>query len=164
MVGGSINGLKVEVYSPDGMCQHNLAPLPVSLNEPVPAYIDNKIFVCGGSGNRNCYHYCSNNDTWSVYAIANTSHGQHRGEVFNNKIFLADDLNPEVFDPILNSWSSWPTPLNKTGYGSSLVEWKDTFILFGGSSNKRGIQVFNHSSNTWQVLDSSSVPMDLYFS
>ncbi len=80
------------------------------------------------------------------------------------KLYISDDDNPVVFDPVSNSWSSWPAPSMKTGDGACLVAWKDTFLSFGGSLNRRVVQVFNHSSNTWKVLDSSSVPIDIRLS
>jgi hypothetical protein len=164
VVGGSQSGKKVEVYSPDGMCQHNLAPLPVSLNEPVPAYIDNDIFVCGGIGNKNCYLYQTHNDSWSIVTAAKFTHDEQPGGIFNGKIYIKDDTNPEVFDTVSRTWSNWKAPLNKTGTGSCLIVWKDTFILLGGMSYQRGVQAFNLSSNSWKVLDSSSAPMDLFYS
>jgi hypothetical protein len=144
-----------------------LAPIPVlgsDSYEPVLAYIDEKILACGGNSNKNCFHYHPRNDTWSVYSNSSFTHNLQPGEIFNDKIYIKDDSNPEVFDPVSNSWSSWPAPLNKTGEGPCLVAWKDTFILLGGSLNPRGVQNFNHSSSTWQVLDSSTVPMDIYLS
>ncbi len=144
-----------------------MAPIPVSDSdsyEPVLSHIDDKILACGGNGNKNCFLYHPRNDSWSVYSTSNFTQNLQPGETFNEKIYVTDDSNPEVFDPISNSWSSWLAPLNKTGEGPCLVAWMDSFILLGGSSNKRGIQTFNHSSNNWQILDSTNVPMDIYFS
>ena len=36
--------------------------------------------------------------------------------------------------------------------------------MLGGDLNRRGVQRFSLSSQTWEVLDSSNVPMDIYFS
>jgi hypothetical protein len=132
--------------------------------EPVLAYIDEKILACGGNAHNNCFHYHPRNDTWSVYSNSSFTHNLQPGEIFNDKIYIKDDSNPEVFDPVANSWSSWPAPLNKTGDGACLVAWKDTFYLIGGYTDKRRVQSFNQSSNTWQILDSSSVPMDIVYS
>ena len=141
-----------------------MAPVPVSLYEPVLAQIDDKILACGGNRNKNCFHYQPKNDSWSFYSTSTFTHYTQPGEIFDNKIFIADDENPEVFDPVTKTWSSWLAPSKKSGDGPCLVAWKDTFILLGGSSNRRGIQTFNHSSNTWKVLESSSVPMDINLS
>jgi hypothetical protein len=163
VVGGN-NHKDVELYSPDGNCQHSLSPIPVSGYESVLAFIDDKILACGGLENKNCYLYHPNNDTWSVYSTSIFTHDYQPGEIFNEKIFINDGEHPEVFDPATNTWSSWAAPFIKTRLGSCLVAWKDTFTLIGGSSNRRGVQNFNHSTNTWQVLDSTAVPMDIYFS
>ncbi len=141
-----------------------MAPIPVSGYESVLAFIDEKILACRGLDNKNCYLYHPNNDTWSVDSTSFFTHNLQPGEIFAEKIFITDDLNPEVFDPASNSWSSWPKPISKTGDGPCLAAWMDTFILLGGFSNRRGVQTFNHSSNTWQVLDSTNVPMDMYLS
>ena len=52
VVGGFNNG-SVEVLSPDGHCQHQLADLPLGSYElffhiPVLAFIDGKILACAG--------------------------------------------------------------------------------------------------------------------
>jgi hypothetical protein len=167
VVGGN-DHTEVELYSPEGNCQHNLAPIPVSgleSHEPILAYIDDKILACAGfEPNKNCYLYHPNNDSWSIYSVSTFTHESQPGEIYNDKIYIKDVSNPEVFDPVSYSWSSWPAPLNGTGEGSCLVAWKDTFILLGGSSSPRGLQSFNHTSNTWQILDSSLVPMDIVYS
>jgi hypothetical protein len=167
VVGGSVHK-EVELYSPEGNCQHSLAQIPVSGSqsyEPVLAYIDDKILACAGyEPNKDCYLYHPNNDSWSIYSTSKFTHAYQPGEIYNDKIYIKDDSNPEVFDPISNSWSSWLAPLKKTGDGACLVAQKDTFLLLGGLSNQRGVQTFNHSSNTWQVLNSTNVPMDIYLS
>ncbi len=51
IVGSSDQGPAVEVYSPDGKCQHRLADIPVGgayLHLPTLAYIDGKILSCAG--------------------------------------------------------------------------------------------------------------------
>lgn len=162
VVGG--NNKNVEVYSPDGKCQYNLAPIPNGAFEPILAYIDDRILACGGRGNKNCNLYHPSNDSWSVYSTSSFTHSEQPGEIYDGKIFIADDSNPEVFDPASKTWYTWTAPLYKTGGGPCLVAWKDIFILFGGFSNRRGVQTFNHSTDAWQELDSSSVPIDIYFS
>ncbi len=42
IVGG--NNKNVEVYSPDGNCQHTLAPIPDGAFEPILAFIEDMIF------------------------------------------------------------------------------------------------------------------------
>ncbi len=157
--------LEAELYSPEGNCQYRLAPIPLELlHDSIVALVDDKILACGGYQNRNCYQYLPNSDSWSFFSTGNFYHFGLPGRVFNNKLYIVADANPEVLDPATNTWSSWPTPLKKTDLGPCLVPWKDTFILLGGRINKNGIQMFNHSTNTWQIIESSSVPMDMAFS
>ena len=103
---------------------------------------------------------------WTVYSEATFTHMDQSGAVYDNKIYITDKSNPEVFDPINKSWSQWPVPLKTSGtyaYQCSLT-WKDTFLLIGGETNERGVQSFNHSTQTWIELDASSAPMDVWVS
>ncbi len=33
-----------------------------------------------------------------------------KGVVYNEKLYILDDENPEVFNPKTNTWSIWPKP------------------------------------------------------
>ena len=51
VVGGELNGTAVEIFSPDGKCQHRLADIPKNgsyYHIPVLALVDNRILSCGG--------------------------------------------------------------------------------------------------------------------
>jgi len=77
-------------------------------------------------------------------------------------MYFTEAQNPEVFDPVNKNWSKWPLPLKPSGSYQCSLTWKDTFLLIGGRSNIRGVQSFNHSTQTWTELDASSAPMDVY--
>jgi hypothetical protein len=166
LVVGGYPHKEAELYSPDGNCQHNLAPVPISSDGfymPVLAFIDNKILACGGYNNKNCFQYHPNNDTWSIFSISKSIHSDFPGEIFNEKLFLADCCSPEVLDPVSNTWSSWPSFISfgsGTGLNSCLIAWQETFILLGGLIGPTP-QSFNHSTNTWQVVDYVRPP--IYF-
>ena len=119
---------------------------------------------CAGNENKNCYLYNPVNDTWEVFSSADHLHNYQPGEIYEEKIFINDVSNPEVFDPATKNWSSWPAPPNPSEVCPCLLAWHDSFILIGGEPNFRAVQTFNHSSNEWKVLDSSSVPMDVFCS
>jgi hypothetical protein len=71
----------------------------------------------------------------------------------------------EIFDTYNVNWSPWlTTGLKDSGNHQCLLAWKETILLIGGSLNKRGVQSFRLSSQTWTELDVSSAPMDVYFS
>ena len=58
VVGGDPNsgGASVEVFSPEGKCQHLLSSIPVGgtyLHIPVLSYIGGNIFACAGHSNGN---------------------------------------------------------------------------------------------------------------
>jgi len=69
-----------------------------------------------------------------------------------------------VYDDITNTWSDWKTLLNKIGYGACLLVWRENFLLIGGSSNLKGVQMYDHLTETWSFINSSFVPMDVQFS
>jgi len=82
------------------------------------------------------------------------------GVVHNDKIFIIDDVNPEVFDPKNNHWSQWPKPIKKADY-SCMISWKDSILVFGGISNEHGVQSFNTTLNSWSVLNAGIPPFQL---
>ncbi len=57
VAGGHVSaGSSVEVFSPEGKCQHLLANVPVGGSHwhiPVLAYIEGNIFACAGHSNEN---------------------------------------------------------------------------------------------------------------
>jgi len=51
VVGGDPAGPSVEVFSPEGKCQHLLSSIPIggpALHIPVLAYIEGNILACAG--------------------------------------------------------------------------------------------------------------------
>jgi hypothetical protein len=52
LIVGGHDGPTVEVYSPNGDCQHQLPNIPIGSGYfywPVPAYINGKLLSCGGN-------------------------------------------------------------------------------------------------------------------
>jgi len=159
------------LYSPSGNCQYDLAPIPLSdryLYLPVLAWINEQIMVCGGRGvyfgNDLCLSYSSTNNNWTIISTSNYAHKDQPGAVYKNKLYILDESYPEVYDPEANTWSIWTRPSIPTGSGSCLLSWNDMFLLFGGSDAKRSVQSFNHSTQTWSVLDSGNAPLDILLS
>ena len=166
VVGGFTN--KVELYSPNGKCQFDISPIPTRkrLFAPTLAYINDKIIACprSTSDTQNCWHYSATKNNWTAITSLQNYHSEDPGVVHNDKIFIIDDSNPEVYDPRNNSWSTWPKPTQLTGYNPCLISWKDSILAFGGKENQQGVQSFNSTLNTWSVLDEGSSPFSLYMS
>jgi len=160
VVGGIDN--TVELYSPTGNCNHQLAPFPMVCQNPVLVNVDDIILAC--CGGKSCWEYNPEEDSWSVIATAPFIHNWQPGVVYQGKVYVMDESTPQVFDPSSKTWSSWPTPPNKSGLYPWMVGWNDCIILLGGDSNLRGVQIFNITEQTWTVMDSSQVPMDLWWS
>ncbi len=152
----------VELYSPTGNCNYKLAAFPVIAYNPVLVYVDEMIIAC--SGGKSCWEYNVKEDNWTVIVTAPFTHNYQPGVVYQEKVYVMDEASPQVFDPSSKTWSSWPSPPNKSGFVPWMVGWKDSIILLGGTSNLRGVQIFNVTQQTWTVMDSSDVPMDLKWS
>ena len=160
------NSNQVELYSPEGKCQHSLAPMPINSQTNVLSLFKNQILSCGGETTKNCYIYFPINNTWSSYANASTKSYYNLNAVYQGKFYLsvADIATPqaEVFDPATLIWTpSWPASPNVNSVGC-MVQWEDSFIRFGGQINSREIMRYNITLKTWTSLDSSSMPMDVY--
>jgi hypothetical protein len=156
------NGKNVELYSPTGHCNHKLAPFPIDCNNPVLVYVDDMVIAC--SGGHYCWEYNEIQDNWSIIAKAQFAHNWQPGVVYQEKVYVMDESNPQVFNTSSKIWSSWPSPSKKSGEDPWMVGWKDSIILLGGTSNPRGVQIFNITERTWTVMDSSKVPMDIDWS
>ncbi len=159
-MGGNDNS--VELYCPTGTCNQKLAAFPVTSNNPVLVYIKKMIIAC--SGGKSCWEYKINENNWSVIATAPFTHSHQPGAVYQEKLYVMDEASPQVFDPSSRTWSNWPSPPNKSGEAPWMVGWKDCIILLGGGSNPKGVQIFNITKQTWAVMDSSQVPMEMYWS
>jgi len=160
VVGGRIDS--VELYSPTGNCSHQLADFPIPSNNPVLVFVNEMIIGCYGG--HSCWEYNAKENNWSVIARAPFAQIYQPGVVYQEKVYIIDEASPQVFDPSSKTWSSWPSSPNKFTNAAWMVGWKDCIILLGGLSNVRGVQIFNITEQTWTVMDSSQVPMDLWWS
>ncbi len=44
----------------------------------------------------------------------------------------------------------WKTIPVSAGDGSCMVTWKDSFIVFGGTKNPSGVQIYNHTAGSYK--------------
>ena len=66
------------------------------LSSTAMAYLDDKILACAGNNlSHTCFNYDPILDTWSVISNSSYGHEYMPGVVSDNKIYLADDTNPE---------------------------------------------------------------------
>jgi hypothetical protein len=138
-----------------------LAQTPIRKVNPVLVFANDRVIACAGQ--QNCWQYHIQNDTWVGFTQAPFEEEYQPGVVYQNKLYVIDTSSAHVMDLENGNWSSWPMPPNKFGGAHSMVGWRDSIILFGGESNMRGVQVFNITSQTWKVQNSSNVPMDLFW-
>ena len=84
LVVGGEGKFDVELYSPEGKCQHVLAKVPGRMTEfwrPVLAYLGGKIMACHGSENNvYCWEYETSKNTWSVLTNSKTNHNHFPGK------------------------------------------------------------------------------------
>ena len=157
----SMYGEKSELYSPEGKCNFKLAKTPISHLNPVLVFTNNRIIACGGK--TSCWEYNIQQDVWFKLVEANFQAEQQPGVVLKDKLYVIDQSNVHVLDLISNTWSMGPKPPKYFGSLSWIVGWKDSIILLGGQETK-GVQIFNVTSQTWTVKNSTNVPMDMQWS
>ncbi len=64
VLGGSDDKRDVELYSPNGKCQHRLQALSNTGYEVVLSLVSGEILACGGVDNRLCWIYVVATDEW----------------------------------------------------------------------------------------------------
>ncbi len=90
ILGGSSN--VVELYSPEGKCQHKLANFPISTQHLTPMFWKGQVFVCGGFSNTKCFQYDIETDAWNaISSISTHDHSSFSGSSYQGKIYLASD-------------------------------------------------------------------------
>ncbi len=165
LLAGGNGQSSVELYSPTGSCNYPLAPLPTNGTNfgIILSYINQVIFACGGPYNKICWKYNVATNSWSQYTTSKFTHDYRPAAIYSNTLYFMDDFNPEVFEPATNTWSTWPAPSIKTGDGPCMVAWKDSFLLIGGYTTRRGVQSYNHTTKAWKVLSPFSVPSEMVY-
>jgi len=78
------------------------------------------------------------------------------------RMYLADDNQPEVFDPLTNTWSNWTRPPTTMCF-SCLVSWNNYIFQFGGNTPvySRQVQKYDPSTDKWTNI-STKPPFDIY--
>ena len=97
MVVGGEGKFDVELYSPEGKCQHVLAKVPGRMTEfwrPVLAYLGGKIMACHGSENNvYCWEYETSKNTWSVLTNSKTNHNHFPGKSHFNDMLNNNSIS-----------------------------------------------------------------------
>ena len=152
------------LFSPDGDCQHQLGY--ISLNQVYTYFtgmtmmlLGKQIIACGLHNSVNCYLYDIDFDTWTGYPGSSWIHTTH-GVVNRGKMYLPDEQNPEVLNPVTNNWSSWVTASSATQL-SCYVSWKDFIFKFGGVLFEKYVSRYNPTTNVWS-LETTSAPFEIY--
>ena len=144
-----------EVYSPSGQCSYQLADLPVPAQEGILVLLFNQIYHCFGYfqnstivKNQDCYKYIVSTDDWVKVTTSSFVQFRNPGIVYQNKLYMLNDEagQSEVYDPESNMWSSWDSPTTPIGFAPCVVQWKDSFIVMGGSANPVSVQMYNFTT------------------
>ena len=152
------NGPKFGLYSPDGKCEKFLIANNVGeyFGGITMALLDEKIVACGLSTSTSCYLYDISSNIWTLYSSSSKVH-QGPGVVHQGKIWLPDDTQPEVFDPVSKAWANWAVAPTSS-QNACFVSWKSYIIKFVGTN----IEKYDPSKNTWSTISSSALfSMDL---
>ena len=148
----------IEVYSPNGKCNNNL--LNNDFLEPNlrVAIIANSFIFCRTGTLCNKYNFYSSN--WEQFPTSQYPHYATPAKVYQNKLYLAENFNPEIFDPESGSWSNWEKPLNQTGTHACSAIWRDTLLVFGGIISNYSFEKYNFTRKSWTNLKYSPTPYD----
>ena len=152
---------QVSLYSPSGKCQLTLnspATSAKGIQYVTLALLDKQILACGGNGNKNCILFDVATSSWSIYSSGFATHDYNRGVVHRGKIYLFDDIQPEVFDPLTKTWSFIHAP-PKSVSCACFVSWNDVILSFGGFYSKQGAFKFDPETNLWTNLNLALPPM-----
>jgi len=142
-----------QLYSPNGLCQQQLAPLPAALYDMYLFYFNDKIMMCGHPNNRQCWKYNIRYNEWTASTSSMYGHNYQPYLMYKDKLYAMHTPGyGEVYDDFNNAWDSWASPLVNQGDWSCMVAWRDSFILIGGSGNPRGVQVSISSMFYVQLL------------
>ena len=107
---------------------------------------------------KNCWKYNINANTWTQISTSTYVHHRQPGASYNNKLYFFNvNGQSEIFDPIRNTWTPWKSPPIEHGHHPCIITWRDSFIVIGGSSYGRGVQMYNHTTDTWKTLGAISV-------
>lgn len=144
----------VEVYSPDGRCSQDLGNRPneVSNLSPALGYINGKITACSRYANyfskTACYTYDPVTSGWNFLTYVPSNHSGSPGIIYNNKFYIIDTFNPEVYDGTTNTWSRWATPVHSLSFDACTVVWRDSLIVLGYLR----YQKYSFTTQTWSNL------------
>lgn len=155
--GGSVN--TVELYSPNGGCNFQLAPLPVQLyaNFFLGRYKTLIIACMGysdqtGSDYRNCWKYSPTTNAWSSLTGSNYFHRWRTGFLYKNLVYFVDNANPEVYNVDTNQWSAGISAPNSPNNAPCMVVYRDSVFVLGGDGYNIGNRQYNFTTQAWTNL------------
>ena len=150
---------RAELYSPEGECNYQLALTPLDVINPVLIFENDRIIAC--TAKSSCWQYDTQNDSWKYFADADFEEEYQNGASFNKDVYVLDTTRGYILNLVADYWRYWTMPPNEFGKAHTAIGWEDSIIIFGGSSNLRGVQTFNVTNQSWSVQNSSNVPFDL---
>ena len=132
--------------------------------DPTIFTVDGNIIGCGSTPNKTCYQYNTLNDSWTFLSTSTTTHVRQPGVAYNGKLYIYDNFLPETFEPSTKVWSTWPAPPERLSFDPCMIAWRDSFLVFGNSQDSVGVQKFNHTTQSWQILGTNGVRIPFYSS
>ena len=154
---GTSSTSSVFLYTPEGLCNYQLSSLPLATHTSAVAVLNGVITLCNGvmPDTKRCWKYIINTNEWTEIAPTPSHHPRQPAAAYNNKMYY---LNTnvfgisEVFDPVKNTWNYWRSPPVDHGLHACMINWRDSMIVIGGTSNFKGVQLYNITTDTWKTL------------
>jgi hypothetical protein len=154
---GTPSNTAIEIYSPNGLCNFNNKST-LGEKKVIFVLIANSVVICGNSNKFNCWKFDFRSKKWTTLAQSKNTHSTRPAKVYQNKLYIVEDLNPEIYDAENNDWSTWERPLDITGGFACSAIWKDTLLVvpnYNGISNN--FQQYNFTSKVWNFLNGSEI-------
>ena len=163
IIGGLSNSTatsSVEIYSPNGLCNVKLSASSPSETNQFLVLIANSLLYCGNSANLKCWTFQFGNKSWNALTSSQNTHPARPAKVYQQKLYIAEDVNPEVYNSETDIWSTWERPMNTSGAYACSAIWGDTLLVLEGLVNNHLFYQFNFTIQVWNNLPNSQINFD----
>jgi hypothetical protein len=146
----------VELYYPASQCTVRLHDTPVANTNPILCNIGGTIYLGINTVKITMYTYNFSSDDWDKLGDSTISTYDHPRDAFAcgaKSICVANDNNPECFNPTNGNWTQYNYIPNLAGVESCVVGTNGILYSFGGTKSQYNnfVQYLTLATNTWTV-------------
>jgi len=157
-------GKKVELWSPSGRCNRNLAKAAIKRKASNMILFDGKVMTCGGTNEDKAWVTCHTFDldthTWNLHSDLRKKRWASSSTVLGDSLWMigSSDLtgreNSEYLPADSTTWLEGPT-ITKVGFLSCTAKISETqFVTMGGHNKgaKRFAKMYDTTTEAWVKL------------